>query len=68
MEHLKNVIMIHHIISAKHSKITIDYIRRQNSAEIQPKFSQNIIKDKFICSCGKEYQHRPRVMETFQKL
>ena len=47
-----------HIISAKHSKITIDYIRRQNSAEIQPKFSQNIIKDKFICSCGKEYQHR----------
>jgi hypothetical protein len=47
-----------HIISAKHSKITTDYIRRQNSAEIQPKFSQNAIKDKFLCSCGKEYQHR----------
>ena len=47
-----------HIISAKHEKITTDYIRRQNSAKNQPKFSQNSIKDKFICSCGKEYQHR----------
>ena len=47
-----------HIISTKHEKITIDYIRRQNSAEIQPKFSKNSIKDKFTCSCGKEYQHR----------
>ena len=46
-----------HIISAKHTKITNDYIRIQNSAEIQPKFSQEY-KEKFICSCGKEYQHR----------
>ena len=46
-----------HNISAKHTKITNDYIRIQNSAEIQPKFSQEY-KEKFICSCGKEYQHR----------
>ena len=46
-----------HILSAKHKKVTDDYKMGQNSAEIQPKFSQDV-KDKFICSCGKEYQHR----------
>jgi hypothetical protein len=47
-----------HIKSAKHTKITNDYNMGQNSAKIQPKFSQNSTKEKFICSCGKEYQHR----------
>jgi hypothetical protein len=47
-----------HNMSAKHSKITNDYNMGHNSAKIQPKFSQNSTKDKFICSCGKEYQHR----------
>jgi hypothetical protein len=46
-----------HNLTAKHTKITNDYIKGQNSAEIQPKFSQEY-KEKFICSCGKEYQHR----------
>jgi hypothetical protein len=40
-----------HIMSAKHYKIMNDYNMGQNSAKIQP-------KEKFICSCGKEYQHR----------
>jgi Txe/YoeB family toxin of Txe-Axe toxin-antitoxin module len=47
-----------HMLSAKHSKVTNDYTMGQNSAEIQPKFSQQSTKEKFICSCGKEYYHR----------
>jgi hypothetical protein len=47
-----------HIKSARHTKITNDYNMGQNSAKIQSKFSQNSTKEKFICSCGKEYQHR----------
>jgi hypothetical protein len=47
-----------HISSYKHSKITNDYIMGQNSAKIQPPFSIYSTKEKFICSCGKEYQHR----------
>jgi hypothetical protein len=43
-----------HIISSKHSKITNDYNMGQN----QPKISKQSSKEKFICSCGKEYQHR----------
>jgi hypothetical protein len=43
-----------HIISSKHTKKTYDYKKRQNSAIIQPEFSQDI----FMCYCGKEYQHR----------
>jgi hypothetical protein len=30
----------------------------QKPGEIQPKFSQHSTKEKFICYCGKEYQHR----------
>jgi hypothetical protein len=40
-----------HIMSAKHLRITNDYNMGQNSAKIQP-------KEKFICSCGKEYHYR----------
>ena len=47
-----------HIISAKHYRYMNDYNIGQNSAKIQPKISQNLTKEKFICSCGKEYQHR----------
>jgi Txe/YoeB family toxin of Txe-Axe toxin-antitoxin module len=47
-----------HILSAKHSKVTNDYNMGQNSAEIQPTFSQHSTKEKFVCSCGKEYHHR----------
>jgi hypothetical protein len=46
-----------HVLSAKHKRMTKDYNMGQNSAEIQPILSQPV-KDKFICSCGKEYQHR----------
>jgi hypothetical protein len=47
-----------HIMSTKHTKNTNDYNMGHNSAKIRPKFSQNSTKEKFICSCGKEYQHR----------
>ena len=47
-----------HIISSKHTKITNDYNMGQNIAEIQPTISNQSTKEKFICSCGKEYQHR----------
>jgi len=47
-----------HIISSKHSKITNDYNMGQNITEIQPTISKQSSKEKFICSCGKEYQHR----------
>ena len=46
-----------HISSAKHLRMTQDYNGGQNSAKIQPKFSQSI-NDVFICGCGKEYKHR----------
>jgi hypothetical protein len=47
-----------HLASAKHSKITNDYIMGQKSAKIQPSFNIYSTKEKFICLCGKEYQHR----------
>jgi hypothetical protein len=50
-----------HNLSNKHKRVTEDYIREQNSAKNQPKISQHFLstdKEKFICSCGKEYQHR----------
>jgi hypothetical protein len=47
-----------HTRSAKHLRITNDSNMGQNSAKIQPKFNENSTKEKFICSCGKEYQHR----------
>jgi hypothetical protein len=47
-----------HIATAKHKKVTNDYNMGQNIAENQPAISQQSIKEKFICSCGKEYQHR----------
>jgi hypothetical protein len=46
-----------HKLTAKHKMVTNDYIKGLNSAIIQPKISQEY-KEKFICSCGKEYQHR----------
>jgi hypothetical protein len=46
-----------HILSAKHLKVTHDYQMGQNSANIQPTFCHPT-KEKFICSCGKDYQHR----------
>jgi hypothetical protein len=47
-----------HIFTAKHSRVTNDYNMGQKPSEIQPKFSQHSTKEKFICYCGKEYQHR----------
>ena len=47
-----------HNVSAKHRKITDGFIEGQNSAKIQPKFSQLVNKEIFVCFCGKEYQHR----------
>ena len=47
-----------HNMSLKHSKSTNDYNMGQNSANIQPTFNNYSTKEKFICSCGKEYQHR----------
>jgi hypothetical protein len=47
-----------HIASSKHTKVTNDYIMGQNSAKNQPLFSDYSTKEKFICSCGKEYHHR----------
>ena len=47
-----------HIMSAKHSRVTNDYNMGQNSAKIQPKPSKKTDIEKFICSCGKEYQRR----------
>jgi len=41
-----------HVLSAKHKMITNDYNMGQNSANIQPTFSQH------FCSCGKQYQNR----------
>jgi hypothetical protein len=47
-----------HILSAKHQRITKEDKGGQNSAKIQQNFSKNLNKEKFTCSCGKEYQHR----------
>jgi len=47
-----------HITSAKHTRVTEDYKRRQKSAENQPKLCQSIAEKSFVCSCGKEYKHR----------
>ena len=47
-----------HVLSAKHKRITHDYNMGQKSAKNQPTKSQHVIKEKFICSCGKDYQHR----------
>jgi len=47
-----------HIATAKHKKVTNDYIMGQNQANIMPTFCQDSTKEKFRCSCGKEYQHR----------
>jgi len=47
-----------HLLSAKHKKITNDYNKGQNYANIMQTFSQHLTKEKFICYCGKEYQHR----------
>jgi hypothetical protein len=41
-----------HILSAKHKRVTNDYNRGQNSGKGKE------AKEKFICSCGKEYQYR----------
>ena len=43
-----------HIASAKHSKKTCDYNKRQKSAVNKPRISP----EEFTCACGKEYQHR----------
>jgi hypothetical protein len=56
-----------HNISAKHTKNINDYKMRQNSAKNQPKISQNLTQEKFICSCGKEYQHRQGLWKHKQK-
>ena len=42
-----------HILSAKHKKAENGYKMGQKSANIQPKQEEI-----FVCSCGKEYQHR----------
>jgi hypothetical protein len=47
-----------HIDSIKHKMITNDYIKGQNSAEIQPKISHQDDDSLCICSCGKQYKHR----------
>ena len=47
-----------HIMSAKHCRVTNDYNMGQNSAIIQPKISKKTDIEKFVCSCGKEYQGR----------
>ena len=56
-----------HILSAKHCRITNDYNMSQKSAKNQPKISQNSSIEKFICSCGKEYQHRQGLWKHNQK-
>ena len=47
-----------HIISIKHCKNTDDYNIGQNQANTQPLLSHSSTKEKFMCSCGKEYKHR----------
>jgi hypothetical protein len=47
-----------HLLSSKHKKITNGYTMGQNSANILQTCCKNSIKEKFICSCGKEYKHR----------
>ena len=56
-----------HINSLKHIRITNDYNMGQNSAKIQPKFSQISTKEKFICFCGKQYQHRQGLWKHSKK-
>jgi len=46
-----------HIESNKHRMVTNDYKKGQKSAEIQPT-AENYFNEKFVCLCGKEYQHR----------
>ena len=45
-----------HLITAKHNVVTNGYIKGQKKANYQSKI--DFKDDTFICSCGKEYQHR----------
>jgi hypothetical protein len=56
-----------HVISNKHKRITNDYIKGQNSAEIQPKFSHQHEDDLYVCLCGKQYKHRQGLWKHKQK-
>ena len=56
-----------HVISNKHKRITNDYIKGQNSAEIQPKFSHQHEDDLYLCLCGKQYKHRQGLWKHKQK-
>ena len=47
-----------HILSAKHKQVTNGYKMGQKNAKIMQTLCENTTKEKFVCSCGKEYQHR----------
>jgi hypothetical protein len=47
-----------HILTAKHKKVTNSYKMGQKQANISQILCQDSTKEKFICSCGKEYKHR----------
>ena len=47
-----------HLLSAKHKKVTNGYNMGQKNANIMQILCKQPTKEIFICSCGKEYQHR----------